>query len=551
VTRRGGATREVRRPAAAYTPPARTPSAPAEAVAVRRRRRLLPTRDELPAVAAGAILFALAFPPLPFVVPAALCLVPLALALAAQAARGAGWGAAARTGFWFAVVANVLAAPWVAPSLALSSWAATLAYPVLLAELGIAAGLAALAVAAGRRATRLPFAVLLPVAWVGQEVLLASAGDLAVPWLPLGLAVAHVPTLVQLADVSGVLGLSAWLAATGGLLADAWLARTPRARAAWLGVAALLAVAVAGYGQLRLRTVPLRPLARVLAVQPNVAKDEKDDAAAHDRIVGVLGALTRDSARAGDAALVVWPETALPDILEARPAWRDSLRAVAASVGRPILFGTVDVEVFGPGDAALYNALLLAGPDGELSEGARYRKRFLVPVVERVPLVDPAWVGLPRALAGYGRGGDATPFALPFGGVGALICYESIFASRAREQRRAGASLLVIASNDAWLGDGIGPYQHEAHARLRAVENRAGVLRVANTGITEFVDPLGRAVGATALGTRAAVTYATTASDARSPYVLLGDWLGALCAVGAVGLLMLGVRARRRSPRAV
>ena len=90
------------------------------------------------------------------------------------------------------------------------------------------------------------------------------------------------------------------------------------------------------------------------------------------------------------------------------------------------------------------------------------------------------------------------------GKVGVLICYESIFPQLSRRYRRAGADLIVNMTNDAWFGRAMAPYQHEAHLRLRAIENRVGIVRAANTGISEYVDPLGRSHGATRLFVSAA-----------------------------------------------
>src|SRR5665811_882791 len=106
-----------------------------------------------------------------------------------------------------------------------------------------------------RRKTRLPLAILVPVVWVASEVVLNYMSDLAFPWLPLGLALARTPVLAQMADLSGVRGLSFLIAAVNGLIADAWLLRGQRAAIAkrLVGAVAIVAVMVA-YGAWRMRT---------------------------------------------------------------------------------------------------------------------------------------------------------------------------------------------------------------------------------------------------------------------------------------------------------
>ncbi len=68
-----------------------------------------------------------------------------------------------------------------------------------------------------------------------------------------------------------------------------------------------------------------------------------------------------------------------------------------------------------------------------------------------------------------------------------------------------------------------------------------GVARAANSGITEFVDPLGRAYAATQLNVEASVGGVLRTSDVIPLYVRLGDWVGTLVVVltlGGTGLLL-------------
>ena len=54
-------------------------------------------------------------------------------------------------------------------------------------------------------------------------------------------------------------------------------------------------------------------------------------------------------------------------------------------------------------------------------------------------------------------------------------------------------------TNDAWVGDTAGPAQHLAMARLRAVELRVPIVRVASTGISAIIDADGSLRSETAL----------------------------------------------------
>jgi apolipoprotein N-acyltransferase len=74
---------------------------------------------------------------------------------------------------------------------------------------------------------------------------------------------------------------------------------------------------------------------------------------------------------------------------------------------------------------------------------------------------------------------------------------------------------------------------------LRAIESRMGVARAANSGISEFVDPLGHAYDASALGTEAIVTGRLRTSDVTTLYVRWGDWVGALVVLATLGFAVV------------
>ena len=127
-------------------------------------------------------------------------------------------------------------------------------------------------------------------------------------------------------------------------------------------------------------------------------------------------------------------------------------------------------------------------------------------------------------------------YATALGRFGALICYESAFEDLPRRYRRAGADFLVNITNDAWFGRTSAPRQHASHLVLRAIETRMGVARAANSGISEFVDPLGRAYAATELGRDTLVADRLRTSDVTTLYVRWGDWVGTLCVLATLGL---------------
>jgi apolipoprotein N-acyltransferase len=523
-----------------------------------RRRFVPPLAVAIPAAASG-FLFLLAFPPLPPLVVVA-CLVPVALAAARIADSSAPLGEGVRLGWWFGVFGFGATLYWIAIALSIYTKLAIAGYfGALFVMAALAAGGIGTLVAA-RRVTRAPMAILLPVAWVAWEKLTEVLPQLGFPWLPLGLGVAKIPLLAQSADLSGVHGTSFWIAAINGLIVDAILARRRGAGAAraWiprLAAGAAIVAAASGYGAWRMRTVTLRDAAPIAIVQPNVPQEDKWQESNRDRIVGMMASGTRAALAAGDPKLIVWPEVALPGYLVDHPDWRDTLFALGRDGHVPILFGVIDVRFNAPPSAGsamdfdYFNAAMLTDSLGRVGSYPPTRKQYLVPVVERVPFLNPKWFKSLKYFGGYGVGEGATVYREPWGSFGVLICYESIFPAQARAMRRNGADILLNITNDAWFGRSVAPWQHEAHMMLRAIETRAGVVRSANTGISTYIDPLGRSHGATGLFVPAARVYRAQTSDARTLFVALGDWVGWGCVLASAVLVAIALLRRRAAAR--
>ena len=78
-----------------------------------------------------------------------------------------------------------------------------------------------------------------------------------------------------------------------------------------------------------------------------------------------------------------------------------------------------------------------------------------------------------------------------FGDIVTLICYEILFSNEIVQRVSNNTKLIINITNDAWFGETIGPYQHLALAKIKAVELGLPLVRVANTGISAFISPYG------------------------------------------------------------
>lgn len=129
-----------------------------------------------------------------------------------------------------------------------------------------------------------------------------------------------------------------------------------------------------------------------------------------------------------------------------------------------------------------------------------YHKSKLVPGTEQLPFVtvlpflERLAISLDENSASgtLGKSLNAKALGLSNSKVAPIICYESIYGDYVSDYVKDGASWLAVITNDAWWNNTPGHKQHFSYAKLRAIEQRKWVVRSANTGISGFIDPLGR-----------------------------------------------------------
>jgi apolipoprotein N-acyltransferase len=441
-------------------------------------------------------------------------------------------------GFWYGFISNGLVLYWMVYALWRFTRLSVLGY---LATIAILAAYAAVLFALTgwiQRKTRVSILVVFPVLWTTVEWLVGHQGDIRFPWLGLGTSLTGFPVIVQIAEAIGARGLTLLLATANTALAVAWLARSDKKKVLMLVAPVVFGILLAvGYGVVRMRTLELRLVGSVAVIQPNVQFDEKSVRELHDSIFAETLELSEATVAIVDPDLVIWPEAAVPDFMFRNPDWEQDISFHVKASGVPLLTGGSHV-VWGDTreDYEYFNSAFLFGADGSRARYPVYHKRYLVPIVERVPFLNPRWFNL-RWFGGFGVGEFSDLYDLELGRFGVFICYESIFEDITRRYRRLGADFVVNITNDAWYGKTSAPYQHAAHLVMRAIENRVGIARAANSGISEFVDPLGREHQQTRLEVKTYSADTLLTSDSLTLYTRFGDWVGWLVLLFAAGLL--------------
>lgn len=368
----------------------------------------------------------------------------------------------------------------------------------------------------------------------------------------------------QAAALVGPYALS-WL--TVALGAAFILAFDRRDRLGWIlppAIAAGVLLALLGFGVLRLAGAPptsdSAPLVRV--VQANIDQKEKWRPENLDAIVQAYVDLSRGKPGAATPQIVVWPEGALPavidDLLAPESPYADRI-AQAVVPGQTLLLGA-NRAGFGPaGGIDYFNSLIaLRGSVGGLQVTGVYDKHRLVPFGEFLPFGELATrLGI-RSLVHMPEDFTAGPEPAPMRARGMppvqpLICYEALFprfAEKAADRAGLRPRWLLNISNDAWFGATSGPWQHLNLASYRAIESGLPMVRATPTGVSAVIDAYGRAPPGLRLGLGEAGVIDAHLPPAISatPYNFIGETAFAMMLL--LSLFIVGFRHIGRRQRA-
>jgi apolipoprotein N-acyltransferase len=336
-----------------------------------------------------------------------------------------------------------------------------------------------------------------PVLWVGLEYVRSFLLS-GFPWVLVGYTQYSNTLFIQLADITGVYGVSFLIILINTLL-YLWLApkkdgrkRAKKYKALWIPSLCTLALVAltCTYGYWRVHYSFKTEKGIIVGVaQGNIPQDIKWDAAFKKRTMTIYDKLSLRLAEQSPG-LIVWPETAFPDYFPSGTELDAEVMTIPQETGAYLLFGSLSEKGKGK-RRAVYNSAYLISPQRQII--GQYDKIHLVPFGEYVPLSThfPAF----NALAGVGNiaaGKETVIFRLPRGRFGVLVCFEVIFPELCRANVRTGADFMLTITNDAWFGRTSAPLQHLTQVSFRAIENRVWFVRAANTGISAFIDPWGR-----------------------------------------------------------
>lgn len=475
----------------------------------------------------AALLFSLSFEPSPLWF-LAYFFVPVFI----FAIRDLGFREGFKSGYLFGMMISFLTLYWVVYVTVIGVILLIILHSLYYAIIG-----AMLAAGTKRFGTR--GLLFLPFVWVAIEYL-RSLTQVSFPWLNLSYTQAANLPIVQLAELSGDTTVSFFVVVVGILLYLGYRCVRKSVKSSLVIAAALLLYsAVYLWGTSRMRTASAD--FTVSALQGNIPIQEKwrdgnidHNFETYDRLSG--------EAKDDSARFVLWPETAAPSYLIYDPAYVTWIESIAKKLNIDILTGALQLVRTDDAKKHFYNSAFFFSPLG--MDRVPYNKHFLVPFGEHMPYAER--IGLIERfrefvkaswgfdISDFEPGDSVRTFETNGRKFGVLICFEAIYPEFVREMVNSGADFLTVITNDDWFGKTAGPYQHAAIPIFRAVENRIWILRAANTGISEIIDPYGNIAAKTKLGEKTRLTGKIGAKAEVTTFQLFGEIVSKICLAGGL-----------------
>jgi apolipoprotein N-acyltransferase len=329
-------------------------------------------------------------------------------------------------------------------------------------------------------------------------------------------------------------------------------------------LAAIVGVAILSSAKIYVTEPSLSTRTAVTVVQPNISQADKY-APGYDVINFAKLAMHSRPLPGQAPRLILWPEAAIPDYLEdgyPYPYYQGQAGESAAGARARLttLMADGDVLVTGANRLIFEKRQLVAARNSVSAMDAfgrilgHYDKAHLVPYGEYLPM---PWLlkplGLARLVPGsldFWPGPGAQTMTVTVDGkpvkIGMQICYEMIFSGQTVD-RNNRPDFIFNPSNDAWFGT-IGPPQHLAQARLRAIEEGLPVIRSTPTGISAIIDADGRILQSLPLGKDGRIDAFLPRAKAPTFFARFGNVIP-LAFAGLLIVLALLPLAQRRASR--
>jgi apolipoprotein N-acyltransferase len=230
----------------------------------------------------------------------------------------------------------------------------------------------------------------------------------------------------------------------------------------------------------------------LVLVQPNIKQEDKWNLTKRKYHIEKLIKLSieKEYYNKDKYKIIIWPETSFEGSIPNELNLLSNIsKKIIKNKNTTLVVGLLSVK-----NNKLFNSLVFINQKGKINY--KYNKNHLVPFGEYIPFRNSF-----KTIAHYLSSRDFSSGHLKeninlrgFGDIVTLICYEILFSTEVSKRISNNTKLLINITNDAWFGKTIGPHQHLALAKIRAVELGLPLVRVANTGISAFISPYGNEI---------------------------------------------------------
>ena len=483
-------------------------------------------------------------------------------------------------GWWTGTVTNVGGYYWIAYMLetfgGFPGWLAAIGSVVHGAYIGLIWGLWAWGVNRLTNMTSMTIQWAAPLTMVTLECIFprvfpAAMGNSQFPFI-------H---LMQIADIVGVAGITFliyWVNAVAFVFLRALIERRSLP-IRLLKITAVILACVLIYGFLRVNhiddLIAKSPKLRIGVVEGDVGVFLVEPPERRRDHLRIQQRLSAKLAQKG-VDLIVWSESSyrmgsisrkldrLPPVTEPLDLPLSQELKLSSTVRRtpqrgfktPLLFGTTTYEkrevlrFDGDRPRRVFNSAFLLSETGKIID--RYDKIELLVFGEYVPFVDqfPQFYEWVPAAGDLERGTEIRSLNMEHKGenvrLGTLICYEGILPEFVREMMKTNPEILINITNDDWFGPTAERYLHFALAIPRAIEQRRAFVRSTLTGVSGFVDPVGRLIKLTKMTDPEIIHWDVPRLTVPTLYQAGGYWFERACA-GLFVVMLFGGYWRRRS----
>jgi apolipoprotein N-acyltransferase len=360
----------------------------------------------------------------------------------------------------------------------------------------------------------------------------------------LGASQYKMTLLTQVADVTGILGVTFLVVYVNSLIYAVIERRMERQRFSWRPVAIFATVfaLVLSYGAVRIhgvdKSVSIAEKLTIGLIQINQGAREKHED--RESFLREHQEMSRKIIAENKLDLIVWPENILTVNLTSREGQLqpDTL----GNLHTPILFGAI-MRINHHDGTHIYTSSVLANEMSQIL--GTYDKMVLVPFGEFIPFGEtfPMLYSWSPYSSRLWSGENVEPLMLGKHMLSVSICYEDIFPGQIRMLMNGGQDhripeAMFNLTDDSWYGNTVEPMEHMALASFRAIEHRRPLVRSTTTGISAIVDPAGRFTHRTGQWRKETLVGRIPMMQGRTAYAMLGDWIGWLCAI--LALLSIG-----------